>query len=367
MLENNIIFESDLFETTMKPPGKYRILYAFLFFVLFSVSGLFLYGVVFRAGGQGEGLSFHVGLYTCLATVVAFNIWGFSLLSINGWLSKRTSLLYRTRRRLLIIYLLSSIALLLFSYGCFILIKWISGATYPSIFALTYPGSALLQAVWFIETVVFSLFLVEFSSRRTIELYKKKQLLEKNAMQAQYLALQNQLNPHFLFNNLSVLTAEIEYDPQNAVLFVQNLSDIYRYVLQQQDKMRTSLHEELNFFDAYLFLYQTRYGTKLHIINNIPERAHTAYVPPLTLQMLVENALKHNYMTEESPMTIRLDTQDNDRQLRVSNTLQEVKNSPSSGRGLTNLSMRFSILCGQTIEVQRTETEFIVITPLLYE
>lgn len=165
-----------------------------------------------------------------------------------------------------------------------------------------------------------------------------------------------------------MLTAEIEYDPQHAVLFVQNLSDIYRYVLQQQDKMRTSLHEELNFFDAYLFLYQTRYGNKLRIVNNIPERARVACVPPLTLQMLVENAFKHNFMTEESPMTICLDTQDDDQRLRVTNTLQESKNSGTiSGRGLENLSLRFSILCKQKIEVQRTENEFIVITPLIYE
>lgn len=345
---------------------KYHVLYGILFCLLFSLSGLFLYYFVFYYGTLGTDLSFKFNsLYTCLITILVFNLWGFSLLYMNIQLTKASLMIYRMYRRLLFVYVFAAIFLLGFTYSGFVLVRYVGGAEHP--FVLTMPGVALLQALWFIETLVISLLLVEYSSRRVIELYREKQTLEKNALLAQYQALQNQMNPHFLFNNLSVLTAEIEYAPQNAVLFVQNLSGIYRYVLQQQDKMQVSLREELNFFDAYLFLYQTRYGNKLKIINNIPERALSSCLPPLSLQLLVENVFKHNYMTEELPMTISLDTEDEDRLLRVANTLQEVKNNLASGHGLNNLSARFKILCGRTIEVQRTNDQFIVLIPLLYD
>lgn len=345
---------------------KYHVVYGILFCLLFSLSGLFLYYFIFYYGALGAGLSFKIdSLYTCLITILVFNLWGFSLLYMNIQLSKASLQIYRMHRRLLFVYVLAAIFLLGFTYSGFVLVRYVGGAEHP--FVLTMPGVVLLQALWFIETLVISLLLVEYSSRRVIELYREKQMLEKNALLAQYQALQNQLNPHFLFNNLSVLTAEIEYAPQNAVLFVQNLSDIYRYVLLQQDKMQVSLRDELNFFDAYLFLYQTRYGNKLKIINNIPEHALSACIPPLSLQLLVENVFKHNYMTEEHPMTISLDTQDDDRRLCITNTLREVKNNPPSGCGLENLSTRFKILCGRTIEVHRTNDKFTVLIPLLYD
>ena len=109
---------------------------------------------------------------------------------------------------------------------------------------------------------------------------------------AQYVALQGQLNPHFLFNNLNTLIAEIEYDPSNAVLFTRNLSDAYRYVLQCQDKMLISVADELQFINAYLFLHRVRIGDFISVEYNISDNYLDSKIPPLTLQLLIENVIK---------------------------------------------------------------------------
>lgn len=352
----------------MEKSFKYRLLSILWLTLLFSVSGALMYLVVFVWGVWAGEPPFWPMITSLCATVLIFNVWGWSFILVSKQLikEKATTMILRTRSRVFFTFLLTGFAFLIFTYLVFVLLRRIGYGPDVNPFILSTSGLTLLATLWFVEMVAVCYVMVERFSRNTIELYRKKRNLEHNAMKMQYQVLQNQINPHFLFNNLSVLAAEIESDPENAVEFVQNFSDIYRYVLQLSDKEVVTLKEELDFFDSYLFLYKTRYGDKIRIENSIDSSAYGAVLPPLTLQLLMENALKHNCMTVESPLVISISLIDGGRHLRFANNIQKTRNFQVSGRGLVNLSSRYSMLCGKSVEVSRTDSEFVVTIPLIY-
>ena len=190
--------------------------------------------------------------------------------------------------------------------------------------------------------------------------------LQKENNTARYTALQNQLNPHFLFNSLNTLIAEIEYNPSNAVRFTKHLSSVYRYVLQSQDKTLVPLNEELDFMKSYLFLHEVRLGNCISCECLVPDDYSDAMLPPLTLQLLVENVIKHNSITSGKPMRIHIDIENN--YLIVSNPIQPKKsNDSSSGVGLNNLSNRCKLMLGEEIIVIKENNSFTVKVPLGYE
>ena len=166
--------------------------------------------------------------------------------------------------------------------------------------------------------------------------------LQEENNTARYVALQNQVNPHFLFNSLNTLIAEIEYNPRNAVEFTRNLSNVYRYVLQCQDKTLVTLGDELDFLDAFLFLHKVRLGDCITCDIEVPDDCRERMVPPLTLQLLAENVIKH-------PMRIAIWVDDNF--LVVSNLVHPRKDVQSSGIGLQNLANRCKLITGKEIEI----------------
>ncbi|MCP4213146.1 MAG: hypothetical protein GY765_00750, partial [bacterium] len=130
--------------------------------------------------------------------------------------------------------------------------------------------------------------------------------LKREKMKSDYQALQSQLNPHFLFNNFNMLMSEIRRDPENAVLITERLADVYRYVLESKNHETVSFSHELEFGEAILFLHTVRFGANLEIDLRVPEAAGDFRLPPLTLQILVENALKHNVVSSAHPLSIRI-------------------------------------------------------------
>ena len=170
----------------------------------------------------------------------------------------------------------------------------------------------------------------------------------------------------FLFNSLNTLIAEIEYNPSNAVRFTKHLSSVYRYVLQSQDKTLVPLNEELDFMKSYLFLHEVRLGNCISCECLVPDDYSDAMLPPLTLQLLVENVIKHNSITSGKPMRIHIDIENN--YLIVSNPIQPKKsNDSSSGVGLNNLSNRCKLMLGEEIIVIKENNSFTVKVPLGYE
>lgn len=215
------------------------------------------------------------------------------------------------------------------------------------------------------ELVIWGLLFANRSIKNALRLQQQAAELQKENNAARYTALQSQLNPHFLFNSLNTLIAEIEYNPSNAVRFTRNLSDVYRYVLQSQDKTLITLGEELEFIKSYLFLHEVRLGDCITCNVTIPPETMDYQLPPLTLQLLVENVIKHNSINANKPMEINICV--NDCFLIVSNPIHAKKNDTTSGVGLQNLSNRCKLMIGTDISITNSNQVFIVKVPLIHE
>lgn len=186
---------------------------------------------------------------------------------------------------------------------------------------------------------------------------------KRESMMAQYESLKSQVNPHFLFNSLNALTNLVYEDQDKAAKFIKQLSEVYRYVLDTRNREVVGLEEELQFLKAYLFLQQIRFGDKLQI--KIELSGVESPVAPLAFQMLIENAIKHNVISHEDPLTIRLYSTQN--YLVVENNLQKksVLREDSPGIGLDNIRKRYAFLSDRPIEVNQTEKLFSVRLPIL--
>lgn len=192
---------------------------------------------------------------------------------------------------------------------------------------------------------------------------KQKQIDEYNQAfsEAKISQLKSQLNPHFLFNNLNVLDQLINEDQYKASDFLNEFADIYRYVLQVSDKSLISIDEEISFAKKYFNLMQHKYGNAYLLeIQNLNIRGH---IIPLTLQLLLENAIQHNLGTEKNPVLITISA---DSCLVVSNNTVIKRNTKStSGRALNNLRQQYALLAGTQFEIIHTENEFSVTLPII--
>ena len=198
-------------------------------------------------------------------------------------------------------------------------------------------------------------------SHQQLETYKRI------SSQAQLQSLRNQVNPHFLFNNLSVLTALIAQDTSASIEFVKQFSNVYRYILKSDEKELIHLREEIGFIHSYLYLLKTRFDSGLSIDINISEGCLHAYILPVSLQMLVENAVKHNIISKSKPLHIEISCIDNE-SITVKNNLQikKVSDEQSTRLGLTNIVKRYDFLGHQGVNVQQTEHSFSVTIPLIH-
>jgi PAS domain S-box-containing protein len=188
--------------------------------------------------------------------------------------------------------------------------------------------------------------------------------LQKENLQSQFEVLRQQVNPHFLFNSLNVLTSLIKLEPDLAEKFTEHLSKVYRYVLENKDNDLVDLKTELDFLDAYLFLLNIRFMDKIKVCNRIEKEKTDLLILPLALQLLIENAIKHNSMSKKNPLCISLFI-DEDNFLNVVNNLQERESYiASTGVGLKNIEHRYMLLEMPAPEFIKTENEFIAKIPL---
>lgn len=339
-----------------------QVAYLLLFSGLGGFSYLLLIRDIIMSKGRPAGISPHWMLIGC---VFFFNVLGLFLLQVNSWLNKRSHFFFRKKNKLTLHYAGIAALLFLLNYSLLVCVKIMIDV--PNPFRVRSEGWVVLIVIWLVELVIVSLVLVNQSFRHTLKLYRETAVLQESTTKAQYVALQNQLNPHFLFNSLNVLISEIEYNPQNAVEFTRNLSDVYRYILQCQDQRLARLGDELEFLDSYIFLHQIRLGNCIILNSNIDKALLDRKVPPLTLQLLAENAIKHNYISISKPMTILLSYVDDGDMLAMSNELRPKKDEPKSGKGLQNLSSRYQLICQKGILVEKSSSHFTVKAPLLYE
>ena len=174
--------------------------------------------------------------------------------------------------------------------------------------------------------------------------------LERENMQSQLEVLKSQVNPHFLFNSLNVLSSLVHTNANKAEEFIDEFASIYRYILNIQEQTVVSLREELHFLDSYVFLQKIRFKEGLKLQLHIEAEQLDNCLPPLSLQMLVENAIKHNVVGKEKPLKVRIYTKNNF--LFVVNNLQIRSNKPQgTGMGLKNLRERYFYLSGFSIKI----------------
>ncbi len=186
--------------------------------------------------------------------------------------------------------------------------------------------------------------------------------IKRDHVSSQYEALKNQVNPHFLFNSLNALSSLVHDHPDKAIEFINKLSDVYRYVLDSKDKEVVPVKEELDFVRAYSFLLKTRYEDNINIEFDVNDKE--GFVPPMSVQMLLENVVKHNEISNEHPMHIRV--QEKDAYIFVNNRLQlKEESSEMSGIGLDNITSRYSVLTDRSVQINQKDHEFIVGLPIL--
>ena len=193
----------------------------------------------------------------------------------------------------------------------------------------------------------------------------EQKLIAKSA-NAQFESLKNQLDPHFLFNSLNVLDSLIEENPVQAQRFTNSMSKIYRYVLEQKDKELVSVEEEIDFAKTYCELMKTRFEDAVTFDFNISEEDKKGFVVPLSLQLLLENSIKHNFATSSKPLNIKIFTEKGN--LIIENNLQtrELPNT-STGVGLANIVSRYNLLTERNVFVEKSEAFFRVKLPILTE
>ncbi|QHT71123.1 hypothetical protein GXP67_32960 [Rhodocytophaga rosea] len=299
-------------------------------------------------------------IYGLVSTVYTVILW-----EGNQWivhqLKKRFPAYHQTSQRILyqiinsLLFTISTVGLLT------LIVNWLTGQIFewgefiysfrPSVM-ITFAVTTVSEASYFFHRWKSSILEAEKLKRENI--------------QSQYETLKNQVNPHFLFNSLNTLITIIPENPQLAVAFTQHLSTLYRYILQTKDSELVPLAEEMKIADAYIFLLKARFGDNLMVKTTIGTQEFGQYVAPLTIQMLIENAVKHNIISAGKPLYISIYSQMG-AWIVVENNLQKklTPDPDSTQTGLANIMNRYKLLSSQNVEVFCTDASFIVKLPLL--
>ena len=189
--------------------------------------------------------------------------------------------------------------------------------------------------------------------------------LKRISAQAELQLVKSQINPHFLFNNLNVLSALVTKNTDEANRFIEEFSKVFRYILSNHDRELVEIKTELEYIKPYIFLLQKRFNDGLNININIPENMAPVYIIPASLQMLIENAIKHNIVSKHKPLHIDVELRGQDT-ISVSNNLQLRESVYDSTKiGLENIKKRYWLVSGRQVEIMQDENAFTVSLPLI--
>lgn len=210
--------------------------------------------------------------------------------------------------------------------------------------------------------IVITGIVLNYKKSKVIHRMKTEQL-EKESLFFQYESIKNQVSPHFLFNCLNVLIGLLYESPEQSARFVKKMAEVYRYVLKNKNRELVNLETELEFIEAFIYLLKIKFGNNLIVKLNLPDTSDIS-IPPLTLQMLIENAIKHNTFSKEKPLKIEIFMEAD--YIVVSNNIQ-FRQAPDekSGIGLENLRQRFKYLTAKQVLVNTDEQEFTIKVPQL--
>lgn len=323
--------------------------------ILFSLFLLVLMNAIFE---PGEVFSDPV---LDVMVICFFIIANEGIFLIDKFMDKKMPWLQNIKRRLWLQPLLSVLLLFLVSLSAFYITHdkiYLDKIRIIQFYVYTILGVVLIL---FINAAFISVSFFRIWQRSLIDNEKLKQ----DKLESDYKALQNQLNPHFLFNSLNVLISEIKFNQENAVLFTEKLSDIYRYILQSKNHNLVTILHELEHIKSFIFLYEVRLGSSFTFSVNLPDDVMVKKIPPISLQTLVENVFKHNIMTEKEPVDIVVEMSDNKDYIVIRNQLNEKKVHYSTFTGLENLRLRYSVFTDLPVVISKDKNEFRVELPLI--
>lgn len=279
------------------------------------------------------------------------------------WSRNRYPLMSQLKKRLLIQSLLMLIYTLLAGVGVGYLLEEFS-QIYRTGMSKTDVLIASINSSLFTTIAITAIYEVIYFVEQLRNSLTEGEMLKREGLRAELNALRTQVNPHFLFNNLNTLCAIIPEDSEKAVQFVEQLSKVYRYILEVKEDKCIPLAEELKILEAYAFLLKTRFGNNFNLSIDAPESMRKKEVVPFALQLLVENALKHNIVSKEQPLHISVKAINDE--LIIENNLQkkqQVENS--TGIGLKNIRNRYGLITKRAISVAETPHFFTVVLPLI--
>ncbi len=239
--------------------------------------------------------------------------------------------------------------------------------TTVSTFLIQINGEELLKLIilFVITTFIYEIFYGLFYSYYYYAVTQARQLQsERWQLELQFASLKSQISPHYLFNCLNTVSSLLYKDTALAEEFIRRMADTFQYVLTHQKQKLVPLREELAFVKSYYFLLQIRYEYHLQLEINVPQNVMDTMIPPMTLQLLVENAVKHNAISKEQPLLIYISARDNTSLLIYNTKTQTIKPSSSFRVGLENIHKRYSFFTKENIVV-RDEEKFFVQLPIL--
>ncbi len=301
-----------------------------------------------------------IGLDLILITVIVMIIWEGNK-TIDRKLNIKYSWIESPQKRLL----LQSIAFTIFTSVSLFLLMY-------TLHQMRFGDGRLINRKMeeiFFPALVFALALIAVYTSSQFFIAWKKSLIDiekykAETANAELKNLKSQINPHFLFNNLSVLTALVYQDQDKAAAFINELSKVYRYALDNKNDELVTLQEELNFLQHYIYLLKIRFENSIVFNININEDQKQYYLPPMCLQMLVENAIQHNEASQAMPLQISIHAENNS--LYIENILQARSDfSSSSKTGLKNIQSRFEFFTDAKVEILKTGKFFKVTLPLI--
>jgi sensor histidine kinase YesM len=254
---------------------------------------------------------------------------------------------------------LSNAVLIPFTFNAFHWLRGMHAGNQPAFFILSTIGSFILAVL---QTGIYESF-YNFNKLRKLE-QEREELLRLN-IQSQFDSLKQQVNPHFLFNSINTVSSLISIDPARAKKFLAEMSKVYRYLLKANEEELTTLEKELDFLHSYFHLLKTRFGEGLHLHLQVDEESKSLQLPVLSLQLLTENAVKHNTIDSDRPLTITIEATE-DHRLCVKNNLQKKMNAIESNKvGLSTIMAKYKLLNQEEPLIKETAEEFIVILPLI--
>ncbi len=303
-----------------------------------------------------------------ISAMYAFGM-GISNGVLNDFLNKKFSWTEQTRLRTILGIIATIIVNFILVYVCnYINFVVIQKVATPEVFfsgRYNFANWFMINFALMISAFLHAKGFMEELKKNTKQEVVEQKLIAKSA-NAQFESLKNQLDPHFLFNSLNVLTALIDENPEQAQKFTTSMSKIYRYVLEQKDKEMVKVEDEIEFAKIYCNLLKTRFEDSVNFTFDVNADDLQKLVVPLSLQLLLENCIKHNFATSSKPLNIRIFTEG--KFLCIENNLQVREQlKESAGIGLANIVQRYALLTKENVFIEKTEQTFKVKIPILIE